>query len=34
MNRELKISYKVTNKTKIQTFLNIERTKKQRKTTQ
>lgn len=30
INRELKISYKVTNKTKIQTFLNIR--KKKRKT--
>lgn len=28
INRELKISYKVTNKTKIQTFLNIRKKKK------
>ena len=31
MNWNIKISYKATNKTKTQTFLNIKRTRKQKK---
>ena len=33
MNWNIKISYKATNKTKTQTFLNIKRTRKQKKKT-